>query len=289
MYEIKKCSKCGVEYPKTYDYFYKSGKYMQSWCKKCWKELNDARREYKRQHYLKNKERYNEAGRQRYREVNPIETLPEGMKRCGKCGMAKPISAFGKSARLKDGLRCSCNECRRQEYLANREHNIKRSRRYYRDNKETVLQKNKEYKERRVDWYRDYNQEYYKENKEDIKKGVKERHYKRLKEDIGYRLLQRCRTRIYQALKGQIKSKRTRKLIGCSVEKLKQHLESQFQEGMSWDNYGEWHVDHIRPCAMFDFTRAEDQLECFHYTNLQPLWAEDNQRKSDKYEEALLG
>jgi len=262
---------------------------MQSWCKKCCKELNDARKDYKKQHYLKNKEKYNEAGRKRYRELNPLEELPEGMKKCSKCKEVKPISMFGKLSKAKDGLRYSCSECRRQEYLANREHNIKRSRRYYRDNKETVLQKNKEYKERRVDWYRDYNQEYYKENKEDIKERVKKYHYQRLEEDIGYKLLQRCRTRIYNALKGHVKSKKTRKLIGCSVEKLKQHLESQFQEGMSWDNYGEWHVDHIRPCAMFDFTRAEDQLECFHYTNLQPLWAEDNQRKSDKYEEALLG
>lgn len=72
-------------------------------------------------------------------------------------------------------------------------------------------------------------------------------------------------------------------LIGCSIEQLLEHLESQFQDGMTWDNYGEWHIDHIKPCAMFDFTKEEDQRECFHYTNLQPLWAEDNLRKSDKY------
>ncbi len=53
---------------------------------------------------------------------------------------------------------------------------------------------------------------------------------------------------------------------------------------MTWDNYGEWHIDHIKPCALFDFTKEEQQRECFHYTNLQPLWAKDNMRKSDKYE-----
>lgn len=74
-------------------------------------------------------------------------------------------------------------------------------------------------------------------------------------------------------------------LIGCSVEKLMEHLEKQFTEGMTWGNYGRWHVDHIKPCAMFDFSKPEHQQECFHYSNLQPLWAKDNLKKSDKYRE----
>src|SRR5690625_5779818 len=91
-----------------------------------------------------------------------------------------------------------------------------------------------------------------------------------MKNDVSYRLLQRCRTRIYQALKAQDthKSKRTIELIGCTVPELVEHLESQFEDGMSWENYGEWHVDHIKPCAMFDFTKEEQQKECFHYSNL---------------------
>lgn len=59
-------------------------------------------------------------------------------------------------------------------------------------------------------------------------------------------------------------------------------LEQQFTEGMTWENYGEWHVDHIRPCVSFDLSIPEQQQECFHYTNLQPLWAKDNLQKSDK-------
>jgi hypothetical protein len=72
------------------------------------------------------------------------------------------------------------------------------------------------------------------------------------------------------------------KLIGCNIEQLKQHLQNQFKLGMSWDNHGKWHIDHIRPCASFDLSKPEEQRKCFHYTNLQPLWAEENISKKDK-------
>ena len=71
-------------------------------------------------------------------------------------------------------------------------------------------------------------------------------------------------------------------LIGCSVEELKQHLESQFRDGMSWENYGTtWHIDHIIPCTAFDMTDEEQQRTCFNYKNLQPLLAEENLLKND--------
>ena len=75
-------------------------------------------------------------------------------------------------------------------------------------------------------------------------------------------------------------------MIGCTIERLRNHLEAQFTDGMSWENYGKngWHVDHIRPCASFDLTDPEQQRQCFHYTNLQPLWATDNMRKSAKWQ-----
>lgn len=75
-------------------------------------------------------------------------------------------------------------------------------------------------------------------------------------------------------------------LIGCTVEYLRQHLEQQFQPGMSWDNWSisGWHIDHIRPCASFDLTDPIQQAQCFHYTNLQPLWAKDNMIKKDYWE-----
>lgn len=74
-------------------------------------------------------------------------------------------------------------------------------------------------------------------------------------------------------------------LIGCSIEHLKEHIEKQFVEGMNWENwsfYG-WHIDHIRPIASFDLSDPAQVKECFHYSNLQPLWAKDNLSKGDKF------
>ena len=74
-------------------------------------------------------------------------------------------------------------------------------------------------------------------------------------------------------------------LFGCSVAEVVKHLESQFTDGMTWDNYGfrGWHIDHVRPCSSFDMTDPEDQKRCFHVSNLQPLWAFDNMSKGAKY------
>lgn len=81
------------------------------------------------------------------------------------------------------------------------------------------------------------------------------------------------------------KSGNTLKLIGCSFLELKIYLESQFKEGMTWNNHNlkGWHIDHIKPISLYDLSKEEEQKECFHYTNLQPLWAIDNIKKSNKY------
>ena len=90
-------------------------------------------------------------------------------------------------------------------------------------------------------------------------------------------------TRLIHILRGRVKSAPTMELMDCSVEELKAHIERQFEHGMNWANYGKrdgWQIDHIRPCASFDdFTDPKQQRECFHYTNLQPLWTIENIRK----------
>lgn len=93
----------------------------------------------------------------------------------------------------------------------------------------------------------------------------------------------RCRTRSAIRDNRATKSATTLELLGSSVAYARKHLESQFVDGMSWDNHGEWHIDHIRPCASFDLTDPDQQKECFNYKNLQPLWAEDNLSKSDRW------
>jgi hypothetical protein len=81
----------------------------------------------------------------------------------------------------------------------------------------------------------------------------------------------------------QEKTGKTMELVGCSKDDLLVHLESKFTEGMTWENYGKWHIDHIRPCASFNLEDREEQKRCFHWTNLQPLWAQYNIRKGAKF------
>lgn len=90
--------------------------------------------------------------------------------------------------------------------------------------------------------------------------------------------------RMRQSLNGERKSQSWSKLVDYTLDELKNHLESLFQEGMTWNNYGEWHIDHIIPISSFNITsdKCEDFKECWKLSNLQPLWAIDNLKKSNK-------
>ena len=117
----------------------------------------------------------------------------------------------------------------------------------------------------------------------------KERLIKRIREwknNHPYTLLvDKLRHRINMALKGINKSASTMKLLGCSIEFFKNYYESKFTKGMTWEKVmnGEIHCDHIRPCASFDLNKPSEQRKCFHYINLQPLWAEENRQKGCKF------
>jgi hypothetical protein len=104
-----------------------------------------------------------------------------------------------------------------------------------------------------------------------------------------FRLKKIARSRIYNAIKrlGNVEKPRiryrTEKMIGCTIEKFKAHLEARFKRGMAWDNHGlRWHIDHIIPMSHFDLTDDEQLLAASHYTNMQPMWADENLAKSDK-------
>ena len=96
------------------------------------------------------------------------------------------------------------------------------------------------------------------------------------------RIANSARARMWAALKGQSGPKLRR--LDYSVEDLRAHLEARFQPGMSWENYGTWHVDHIRPCSLFNLTDDREFAQCWSLANLQPLWASDNVRKGAKYD-----
>lgn len=99
------------------------------------------------------------------------------------------------------------------------------------------------------------------------------------------RLMRRCRERFKEVLRDQIQLERTVALIGCSISELKLHLEKQWKPGMTWENYGirGWHIDHVRPCSSFDLSDKTQRHKCFHFSNLQPLWARENLKKGSKW------
>ena len=105
----------------------------------------------------------------------------------------------------------------------------------------------------------------------------------RRRSDLGFRLRANLRCRIYHALRHQKKPGSTPALIGCTIPEFKAHIASLFVPGLSWGNYGrlagQWSIDHIKPCCMFDLTDERQMGQCFHYTNMQPLWHVDNMKK----------
>jgi hypothetical protein len=117
----------------------------------------------------------------------------------------------------------------------------------------------------------------YKRNSEWRKKNWKSVYLKR-RECKSFQVESAVRTRIWNALTSNkmTKSKKTAELLGCDIKFFRQHLENQFTDGMTWDNYGEWHIDHILPCCSFDLTLIENQKKCFNYFNTRPLWKKDN-------------
>lgn len=112
-----------------------------------------------------------------------------------------------------------------------------------------------------------------------------EKRKKRMEEDLNFKLSARLRDRLNNALTNNQKAGSAVDDLGCSVEELKRHLESQFQPGMTWKNWSHdgWHIDHIKPLISFDLTDRNQFLEACHYTNLQPLWAKDNFSKKGHY------
>jgi len=202
-------------------------------------------------------------------------------KICSKCKTDKIISEFHKSKKQKDGLRTECKQCRKQKYNQNKTTILEKQKNkydknktyhkdYYIKNKEKIISYNKQYRLNNKDKISQYNQKY-------------------LHNNINLRLSGLLRSRIKLALNNKSKSKSTLSLLGCSIEKLKHHLQqTAINNGdLKFDinNYSgkEDHIEHIKPCSSFDLSKEEEQKKCFHYSNLQILTAEENLKKSDKY------
>lgn len=175
----------------------------------------------------------------------------------------------------------------------NPEKNRQKAREYYHENKNKIIESLKVKKEDKREYdkkhylkIKDKKKEYVKKNMKIILKKQKIYVRERYKNDIQFRLREVYRSRVLSALKKQtIKKTTTLDLLGVSkIQTAVDHLTKQFKKGMSWDNHGEWHIDHIIPCASFDLTKESEQKKCFHYTNLQPLWAVENLQKGARLE-----
>lgn len=169
-------------------------------------------------------------------------------KRCTKCLIEKPLTLFNKQNTGKMGRRSYCKECQRN---ARRE--------YYKKNKEKESEYQIKYRKKNPNYNKDWQK-----NKREV--------------DILFRLQGNLRARLSNIIKE--KTKKTIECIGTDIYSFKRHIEDQFVYGMCWENYGEWHIDHIIPLS---HGKTEDEiLKLHHYKNLQPLWKEDNLKKGNK-------
>ena len=178
----------------------------------------------------------------------------EGYKICTQCKEEKTstLEFFHKFKRGKDGLNPVCKTCAHQKqknWIKTNPEKIKESRR-----KTAIKRKDK------------------------IRVYALQRYYNKLKKDPFYR----ARRNIYKRQKEILGNKQYSRTIGCTGAELRRHLESQFQPGMNWENYGKWHIDHIFPLSVAFARGPESFKKACHYTNLQPLWAIDNVRKGNK-------
>jgi len=201
-------------------------------------------------------------------------------KLCTKCKIVKESNSFTKCSRNKSGLKSHCKECIN---AYNRENRKEYDREYRLNNKEKKSEAVKKCHSNKKEYYLNYAKEYYKKNKKEIQKTKNKYIKNRLLVDNLFVTSTKIRSCIRGVFKkvGFRKKCKTIDILGCSFDEFKSYIEKQFLEGMSWDNHGDWHLDHKIPIS---WTETEEQIyELNHYTNFQPLWSFDNLSKGNRY------
>ena len=203
------------------------------------------------------------------------------MKQCKKCGENKEFSEFYKG-RTKDGLNSWCKKCTienlKQWKIKNRPEVNRRAREYYADyykeKKALYRIKNKQKIDDRMKKWRENNREYLNE------------YWKQRLKNPKHHLDKNVKNAVRQCLKGKKAGRTWESLVGYTLQDLFQHLEKQFDDKMSWQNYGSyWHIDHIVPQSWFPYQTAEEQAfkDCWGMANLQPLEAKKNISKNNRF------
>ncbi len=210
------------------------------------------------------------------------------MKTCTKCDTPKPIDQFRENPRYADGRVNWCNDCsaayRREHYQKNREKVRAQNAEWFAANRDRRLAKSRE-------WYAE-NAERHAANVSAAKAKNPDQYREKAKLNARVRRESRIELRLRSRLSSQFRyclpagkgGKATELLVGYSLQELRTHLERQFLPNMSWANMGEWHIDHIVPLNSFKITGADDPeiRRAWALTNLRPLWAADNLKKSGK-------
>jgi hypothetical protein len=204
------------------------------------------------------------------------------MKKCSRCKHILSIDNFSKDKGQKSGLKPECNKCRNDFYLKN----IDKRKKYLLDNHEEICFKAKERynknRRREIDRVLKYN----KDNWNKILEYNRKYYDKKIKNNIFHKLNRSIRTKMVRTLHNGSKNRQKWELlVGYTVQDLKKHLEKQFKNGMTWDNYGKWHIDHIKPISKFKYNNPVDIdfKECWSLSNLQPLWAKENISKGASF------
>jgi len=210
----------------------------------------------------------------------------ENTKKCTKCKIEKEITEFSKHAQNSTGYRSNCKSCASADYKKNKEKRIKQVMARYEQNKDEILKQQKKYREKNRELIEEIATKYRNKNKDKISKKRKERQKERYNSDPDFKLTKMIRTfcfRVTNAVK-EDKELRSLEYLGCSLAEFKAHIESQWQEGMTWENHSMhgWHIDHIKPIDWF-IKNSDDPWQANHYLNLQPLWAEENLSKGNKF------
>jgi hypothetical protein len=176
---------------------------------------------------------------------------------------------------------------KQKHYQANKKKINEKQKQYYEANKDTILTLNGNWRKEHPDKMKEYLNKYHIKNENKLK--AYKREYQKLwdKNPI-HRVSSRFGAQLYSALRLRKRGRRWEQVVGYSLNDLMSHLESMFVQGMSWENYGEWHIDHIIPKKSFNYENENDKdfINCWSLDNLQPLWAEDNLRKSARLDYA---
>lgn len=190
------------------------------------------------------------------------------MSTCINCGQAKTQVVAKTSGR--EYWVCTI-ECRRNTHRAWQERN-----------RHKVNASNTRYREKNRDRCREMTAAWTSKNITYVRDYLKEYARRKRREDANFKLASRLRTRVRSAIRNNQRAGSAVRDLGCTIPELRAYFETKFASGMSWDNHGDWHIDHIIPLSSFDLTNREQFLRACHYTNLQPLWAVDNLIKSNK-------